>query len=188
MDALLYSEFRNFAALGDRRRATQSVCQFIASFQDESERSAWVREFLESGDYGHKIRHELYRHLVFPELLRGYEANDPWSLYFLAQTIQNIYDVREFHEQLDMATDYSLLSRCFHHAPDFRDVREQLLERVRNALNFAIHEWPSGLCCEIEEVESDLQFAKTLDTGERLIGMFEQVEAILYEARERANK
>jgi len=188
LNATLYSEYRNLTALGDRSRAAKFVAQFIASFEDEAERAVWVREFLEGGDYGHKIRHELYRDLIFPELYSGYQASDPWSLYFLAHTIQNVYDVRKLHEQLDMATDYSLLSSCFRIAPDFRDVRVQLLDRVCLGLNFAIHEWPAGLCSEIEDVESELRFARTLDSENRLTAMLEDVEAILAEARERANK
>ena len=188
MNATLYSDYRNFAAIGDRARAAKAVEQFIDSFEEDTERGLWVREFLEGGDYGHKIRHELYRDLIFPELYRGYQASDPWSLYFLAHTIQNVYDARQLHERLDMATDYSLLSNCFRIAPDFRDVRAQLLDRVCRSLNFAIHEWPAGLCCDIEDVESELRFARALDSENRLVRMFEEVETILAEARKRANK
>lgn len=185
MNITRYSEFRNFVALGDRAQAAKSVEQFIDSFEDEAERSEWVREFLEGGDYGHKIRHEIYRDLIFPELYIGYQSNDPWSLYFLAHTIQNVFDVRELHERLDRATDYSLLSSCFCIAPDFRDVRVQLLDRVCRGLDFAIHEWPAGLCCDIDDVESELRLARALDSESRLVRMFEEVEAIVAEARER---
>ena len=63
----------------------------------------------------------------------------------------------------------------------------QLLDRVWRGLNFAIHEWPAGLCCEIEEVESELRFARALDSEGRLARMSEEVESILAEARGRAN-
>ena len=188
MNPGLYKEFRAHADRGDRRRAEQSVTRFIDSFEDDTERRAWVREFLESGDYGHKIRHELYRELIFPELHRGYQADDPWSLYFLARTIQNVYDFHEFSERLGMATDYSLLQDCFRIAPDFRDVRAQLLDSVCRSINFAIHEWPAGLCCELEELQSELRFARTLDSENIRSTMFEEVERILAEARARESK
>ena len=186
MNTSLYTEFRNCADRGDRERAARLVRQFIDSFENETERRTWVREFLENGDYGHKIRHELYRDLIFPELCQGYRTNDPWSLYFLAHTVQNVYKVRELHERLDWKSDYTLLESCYRVAPDFRDVRAQLLDRVSRGLHFAIHEWPTGLLGEIEELESELSFAKTLDSENTYFGLFGNVEAVLKEAKARA--
>ncbi|MCP5537245.1 MAG: hypothetical protein H7A51_13575 [Akkermansiaceae bacterium] len=183
MNAAFYNEFRNFADIGDRRSAAECVRKFVDSFEGKAERRAWVREFLEHGEYGHKIRHELYRDLVFPELLVGYRTGDPWCLYFLADTIQNVYDVREFHERLEWQSDYSLLLTCYRVAPNFRDVRVQLLGRACRSLNYAIHEWPAGLCCEIEDVESDLTLAKKLDIDGEFTLMFADVDAIITEAR-----
>ena len=188
MNTALYTEFRNCADRGDRERAARLVGQFIESFENETERRTWVREFLESGDYGHKIRHELYRDLIFPELYQGYRLNDPWSLYFLAQTIQNIYGARELHKGLDQETDYSLLLSCHRIAPDFRDVRTQLLKRVSSSIRFAIHEWPSGLLCKIEDLESELSFARTLDAEGRCSGLFDDVATVLEQAKARASK
>ncbi|MDB4265369.1 hypothetical protein N9891_01325 [bacterium] len=188
MNADLYSEFRSSANSGDRKRAALFVGEFIKSFNDDSEKRAWARDFLESGEFGPKIRHEIYRDLIFPELERGYRSGEPWSLYFLAHTIQNIYDVRALHEQLDWVSDYSLLVNCYEVDPDFRDVRKQLLECVCRSLNFATHEWPSGLCCEIQDIESDLTLGRHLDLERRFSLMFGEVETILAESEARAKK
>lgn len=70
----------------------------------------------------------------------------------------------------------------------FQYARAQLLDRVCRGLNFAIHEWPAGLCCDMEEIESELRFARTLDSENRLTEFFRDVESILAEAREWANR
>ena len=185
MKSALYEEFRSFSAIGDRKRAAKSVRSFIDSFEGVNERGIWVREYLEKGDFGHKIRHELYLELVFPELFSGYQRKEPWSLYFLAHTIQNIYGCRELHEELDWETEYSLLKSTFEIEPGYRDVRARLLATTFSRLSYAIHEWPSGLCCEIDDVESDLEFCRVLDTENKYDLGMNEVQAILEQAEER---
>ncbi len=185
MNISLYQEFKAAANLHKRDEAAEKVHQFIASSEGDEETTLWVRQFLESGDYGHKIRHELYRDLVFPVLLRGYSKRDPWSLYYLAQTVQNIYSDKKLHEFIEWHTEFSLLKLCYGVDTCFRDVRERLLATLVKRLGFYIHEWPSGLCGELKDVEDDLDFARSLDVDGKLESDFYEVDEVLLEDKQR---
>jgi hypothetical protein len=185
MQTVLYDEFIQAKERGVRSLAASKLRQFIDSFVSESERELWVRQFLESGKYGHKIHHVLYEEVIFPVLLRGYKAQDPWSLYYLAGTSQNHCRAAELNKQVDWHSARSLLELCFERQPDYRDVRNELLRSVTGRLNFYIHEWPSGLCGEVSDVEMELALARRLDPSPSHLEFFEEVDAILEEARVR---
>jgi len=178
-----YDAFKKAAKLGLRTEAARNVRLFIESFVDDSERSAWTHAFLESGDYGHKVRHELFRDLLFPVLIEGYHARDSWSLYYLAKCIQNLVSEHTLWEKLEYITSYSLLKLCFETDPQFKDVQKVLLDETCRGLGFAIHEWPSGLCWDVCETEENLAFARRLDLEHKHEPFFIEVEEILAEAK-----
>jgi hypothetical protein len=76
---------------GLRKEAKLSICQFVESFTDFAEMEAWTRKFLSTFKGGKRIRHELYERIIFPVLLAGHDRLDPWSIYWLAETAQNLY-------------------------------------------------------------------------------------------------
>lgn len=180
----LYQEYRNAIEQGNRQEASEKVRVFISSFDVNSDRKGWVRQFLESADHGHKIRHELFREIVFPELLKGYQCRDAWSLYYLAQTTRNLRDAYDLWAQIDQRSEDSLLELCHEADPGFRDVGRELLDRVRRKLSFATHEWPAGLCLEIEEIEKLLKQGRKLDRESRHTGFFDEVARDVAEARQ----
>lgn len=178
-----YQEYIQAKERGDRSLAADKLRWFIDSFECDSDKILWVRQFLESGEYGHKIHHALYQEVIFPVLLSGYTAQDPWSVYFLAKTVQNLHEDRELHEKVGWHTERSLLKLCFELEPDFRDVREYLLRAVVGTLEFYIHEWPSGLCGEITDVEEYLALGRRLDSSNNYTNFFDEVSGILEEAK-----
>ena len=143
MNEQLYRDFLEHRHL-DKKRARLALTEFIASFEGAAEQETWAREFLERGDYGHKIRHEIYRELIFPLLLRGFQNDDAWSLYQLSRTIQNVYDVEEFWQQIGYATDLDLLKQSYLLSPADA-VRRELLHRTIQWFDYCQHEWPSGI-------------------------------------------
>lgn len=140
----LYAQFNALKNSGRRPEAKLILAEFIASFQTVIEREIWVREFLHSQEFGHKIRHEIYRQLVFPLLLDGYTRADAWSVFNLAKTAQNLYDSQALHAKIDFQTEWQLLAKAYDLQPD-EPTRQRLLIAHIEGFRYRQHEWPAGI-------------------------------------------
>jgi len=170
MDPRRYQEFKRLQAEGRREDARASLQRFIDSFEPGDNREPWVREFLESGDCGRRIRHELYEQLVFPVLLDGYRRRDPWSILWLARTAQNLYASRSLHALLDFQSEQQLLRQGYEIDPN-EDLRQNLLGSLLSWFAYCQHEWPAGILYgvdgasapECDAILEEVRLAGTLD-------------------------
>ena len=176
MDVTLYKAYLQAKEDGLKKLASEHIRAFIDSFSNESERNLWCRSFLDQGEYGHKIRHELYREIIFPVLLEGFKTDDAWSFFYLGKTAQNLYTDKRLHEQVDQLSDFEFYKRCYEIAPWLFDVREMLADTVWRGICFGVHEWPSGLCYEASEIAEDVKYLKSLDCEGRYSLGVEEVE------------
>ncbi len=173
MNEQLYHEFLDKRHL-DKERAPLALAEFIASFEDEQAKGEWVREFLNRGDYGHKIRHEIYRDLIFPLLLCGFRDEDSWAIYQLSRTIQNVYDVKEFWKEIGCATKLDLLEKSYFLAPS-DEVRRELLQQLIQWFDYCQHEWPSGILFgndgaspeQCQQLLDEIAKVRNLDKGQK---------------------
>ena len=189
MEREYFQKFVEAKESGLRGQAKGSLSHFIASFESLEEKAIWTKEYLERREYGHKIRHELYREIIFPVLLEGYRHHDSWALYWLAETIQNLYDCDELHQRIDHKTDFGLLRECFALDEGNSCVRVALLERLVRFFEYTIHEWPAGIIYPShegpDELLEELQYARQLDTEMKFSDFFEHVRTLLEEAKRR---
>jgi hypothetical protein len=184
MNTKHYSEFQECKNRGDRNGARQAIQAFCNSFESLQERVSWTKPFLESGDYGHRIRHELYAYVILPALLDGYRKKDLWSTLWLARTCQSLYQMKEIHAELGHPTDSSLLRECYEIDPSQEDVRVALLETDVRWFRYCIHEWPAGVLYgndgatpeQCEEILKAIAFARTLDHAGQFAGLLDDVE------------
>ncbi len=181
MDVTLYNAYLQAKEDGLKKLASEHIRMFIDSFSNVSERASWSRSFLEQGEYGHKIRHELYREVIFPVLLEGFKAGDAWSFFYLGKTAQNLYSDKCLHELVDHLSDFEFYKRCYDVSPELFDLREMLADTVWRRICFGVHEWPSGLCYEASEIAEDVKYLKSLDCEGRYRLGVEEVEQILQE-------
>ncbi|WP_196140637.1 hypothetical protein [Aliikangiella sp. G2MR2-5] len=181
-----YEEAKN---LGLKKQASQHIKQFVESFDGGDEEKLWVKDYLEQRDYGHKVRHELYDRVIFPYLKEGYLKNDPWALYWLAETIQNIYSSEKLHEQIDYKSDYFLLKQSFKLDSSNDDIRKSLLNSIANQLGYATHEWPTGVLYAPDESPKDLideiEFGRSLDKEGKYTELFEETLDIVKQDMQR---
>jgi hypothetical protein len=158
---------------------------FCQSFATPEEKAQWTRPFLEAGEYGHRIRHELYEHVVFPALLAGYENNDFWSTVWLARTTQNVYAAKALHEKIGYATQTALLRRCHELDPSNEAVRNELLDQQLAWFAYCIHEWPAGVLYghdgatveQCREILEEIAYTRSLDVKSRHKDLLDDVEA-----------
>ena len=192
MDTALYQKFAILKETGRKREAKAALTEFLASFETEEQKQEWAWEFLECGDYGHKIRHEIYAVLIFPVLLEGYRRRDARSLYYLAKTAQNLYANPKLRSQLDDKGKYELLHEAYSLAPS-GEIRKLLLCWYMNWFGYCGHEYPAGILydfsrganiSECEEILKDIAFARTLDDGTRA-DYFQEFEEKVREYRQR---
>lgn len=196
MKAEYYNQYLHFKSIGLRAKATENLKQFIDSFESFEEKEQWTRDFLESGEYGHKIRHELYEIVVFPVLLKGYQKRDFWSLTWLIKTIHNIYKVKTLHEQIDFKTDYQLLQDCYSIDSQNPKIRKALLKKLLSWLDYSIHEYPMGILYghnggtidECQDILTHIEFVKKLDPEEKFKDFLDDVRTKVLEYMERPRK
>jgi len=65
MEIDYFEKFEKAKNLGLKTEAKTNIDLFIASFNSFNDKTEWVKSYLESGEYGQKIRHELYEQLYF---------------------------------------------------------------------------------------------------------------------------
>jgi len=181
MDVTLYKAYLKAKEDGLKKLASEHIRKFIDSFANKSEMLLWSRSFLEQAEYGYKIRHELYREVIFPVLFDGFKVGDAWSLFYLGKTAQNLYSDKSLHSQVEQLSDFEFFKRCYDISPELFDVRVSLADTVWRGVSFGVHEWPSGLCYEASEIAEDVKYLKALDDEGRYRLGIEEVEQILQE-------
>lgn len=191
MNKALYEKFFVLKESGRRTEAKPVLEEFIASFQTFEEKQDWTWDFLERGEYGHKIRHELYVEVLFPVLLEGYRRNDARSLFFLAKTALKLQGQSALRSQVDNKGEYQLLRDAYEIAPS-EDAGKLLLNWYMGWFGDCAHEYPTGILygtsgatpAECDELLEDIEFARTLDDGIRA-DYFRELEAQVREYRQR---
>ena len=178
----LYEAYLAHRNAGRKRHANESIRDFVASCSDLSDREAWVRRFLEKGDYEHRIRHEVYAGLIFPVLAEGYARKEFWSVYWLGRTAQNLYAAPSLHAQVEYKVERHFFREAYALNPT-DEVRRCLLSAYVSEFQYCQHEWPAGILCgmdgasleECAEILRDVAFVRTIDDGahEALLSEFE---------------
>jgi hypothetical protein len=167
----LFETYELQLAAGLRKAATESLARFIQSFSGLDEKRQWSRAFLSRWQGTHKIRHELYQHVIFPVLLESYQSAEAWGIDWLARTTQNLYQAKQLWDQIDNKSEVQLLNQLRTVTPHDEDVKRRLLARQIDWLRYCVHEWPSGIlygtdgatlpeCAEIKEAVAE---ARELD-------------------------
>ena len=170
MNADLYEQFLLLKNSGRKSEAKVALDSFIASFETPEEKKTWVSSFLNEGNYGHKIRHEIYEKLIYPVLLAGYLERDVDSIIWLVKTVDNLYEVKPLHPALEHQTDFSFLQEAYTIKPN-EQTSQLLLNRLLSWFSISQHEWPSGILYgmngasreECKEILCDVEFARQLD-------------------------
>lgn len=191
MNAAHFERFLECEARGLRREAKEAVAAFIASFKDEREVRDWVWAALprlETNRHA-RIRHELFEHLVFPVLKRGFEAGDIESTLWLGRLIQNLYQAPALYAGIGYVTDVQLLRRCHELDPSHDEARRLLLDAEIRWLDFCAHEWPGALLCGNAAADADdcaflaahVATLRGLDHEARFTGFLDEFERMLAE-------
>jgi hypothetical protein len=196
VDLSHYEHFKAHLARGDRAGAGAHIKHFVASFRSLDDKSVWVKWYLENEDIGHRVRHEIYEHLVFPVLLRGYNHSDPWCLRWLIKTVQNLYKADHLWVQVERKTDHGLLTQLQALCPDDDEARLGLLQSYVQYFRYMVHEWPAGILYghdgasseECDLILLDIVRARQLDTKHEHGAFFSDFQSKLFEYRSRLNR
>lgn len=188
-----YHEFERLHAQGRKEEARTALNRFIASFAPEDDRRAWVRTYLERGDWRHTIRHELYERVIFPELVEGYRRGDLWSTLWLAKTAQNLYRAPALWESIDYVSELQLLARAYTLDPEHDEIRQHLLAALLKWFRYCQHEWPTGILygtdgatpAQCAEILDDIRLARSLDSAGKHEPFLQEFEARTREHQQR---
>lgn len=188
MDESHYALFLTKQASGRKEEARIAIRRFIGSFDGLKEKEDWTRKFLSTLKPGTAVRHELYEQVIFPVLVAGYGNRDPWSLYWLAETGQNLFKAKHLYERIGSPPLQHLFKEAYALAPSSDEIRTGLLRDLLRGFEYMAHEWPSGLLydpgtpwqTQYWEVRQEIQLARELDaSGAHAdeIAKFEQIVA-----------
>jgi hypothetical protein len=140
-----YEHYKASLARGQPAQAALAIERFIASFSSLESRIHWVRWFLGNERWEHRIRHEIYEHLVFPVLLHGYRAGDLWSLRWLIRTLANVYTREQLWAQLDHKAEIDLREELMAQVPEDARARRELVDCYIEIFRNHVHEWPEAI-------------------------------------------
>ena len=183
MDEVAYRQYVTYKNAGMKAQANTALEVFLASVKPADDTQAWTKAFLEGGDFGHRIQHEIYECLVFPVLWQGYEDNDAWSLLWLAKTVNNLYRSPSLHALIGYKGERELLTEAYMLQAS-NEVRLLLLNADLHWFAYCQHEWPAGILygrdgasfAECDDILQQVSFARELDTGgnEEFLNAFEK--------------
>ena len=145
MNAQHFDAFKLYVESGRRTEAARSLADFVSSFVDLEEKISWTRDYLAAEGPARPVRHELYQHVMFPSLLDGLSRSEPWSLWGLAHTAQNLYRSDNLWKQVAYMTAQGFLDQLLVQCPDDDRARKALLSELIAGMRHAVHEWPSGI-------------------------------------------
>lgn len=93
------------------------------------------------------VRFPLFRRILFPVLLIGYQQSKAGCARWLSGFSQLLYKSPECRVQLgeENSSNKSLLLTALNHDPDDDVSRSKLIRAISNDLDFALHELPSGV-------------------------------------------
>ena len=193
MDEALYREFVELSATGRKTEARERLNRFLNSFESFEEKQRWTREFLKRGEFGHRIRHEIYSEVIFPVLEHGLHEGDSECIVWLARTSQNLHDARELHQRIGFLSESMLLRRAFAMRPQDGELKRLLLRRLLEWLSYCEHEWPLGILygnngatlAECEEIALEVSFGRELDSQGEHASFFDEFEIKLEHYQER---
>jgi hypothetical protein len=172
MEPSHFDRFERALTTGARALAAEELKAFIESFKSLEEKTTWSRSYLERRQFGRKIRHELYEHVIFPVLFAGYQKSDPWSLRWLEWTAQNLYQSEHLWAQVDMKTAYAFAKQLLSVCPEDDETRKRVLSHQLAWFQYCAHEWPAGILHghdsatleECEQILGEVASAVLLDT------------------------
>lgn len=145
MNAHYYEEYKSSLARGQAADAAAAIDHFIASFTSFESKIHWVRWFLGNERWEHRIRPEIYEHLVFPVLLHGYRAGDLWSLRWLIRTLANIYTREQLWVQIDRKVEIDLREELMAQVPEDVRARRELVDCYVEIFRSHLQEWPEAI-------------------------------------------
>lgn len=173
MNSEHYQNFLQFQSLGQKKKATKSLRDFISSFESTEEIENWVWANLADLRFNSnaRVRHEIFYELIYPVLKSGYSKGDFTSTLWLAKLIQNVYQMGKIHEELVGVSEMELLRKCHTLEPENNEVRLLLLECIVKVLQYSEHEWPRGILYshdgatleQCEEIAEEIELALRLD-------------------------
>jgi hypothetical protein len=200
MNTRYYEDFLEFQRKGLRAKATESVRKFITSFADEDETALWVWNALPHLSYNGCgcVRHELFKHLISPVLVTGYEKKDFQSMLWLGKLMRNVEQDHKLFERIGFKSERELFKESHTLDPENREAIELLLDAQVRWLQYCQHEWPAGILYgnngatiqQCREIRDELALARQIDGEARYSDFFDQFEEKLcqYESRlEKAN-
>lgn len=190
----LFEQFLKFEKLGLRKEAKKVVTALVEDVCDDAAKIAWTKSNLHRlpRNKNSRIRHEIFKEIVFPSLKAAFDCGDAESSYLFGIYSQNLYSDSDLFDQMGQRTDLDFFKRAFETVPSSEQYESAYLGALLNFLQYLFHEWPTGILINhtkwkegLEKLKNDISLAQSLDRkkkhSECLVQWLEYIEE--YEKR-----
>ena len=196
----LWSEYEAVESCGTREAKIRALELFVEHLTQApiTEWESWARAIAERVvdlDEDFSIHTPLFRHVVFPALLKGHHNQLPGCARWLAGLSQYLYRSPDCQSQLPDAEQYEigLLWAAIRQDPTDRLAGQRLIDALSFQLRYSLHELPTGVLYghngataeQCLELQKELQeFVDLLEQQERLFEFQELIDKCRFHFRE----
>lgn len=168
----LFEQYLNFDALGMRKEAKRAVDALVDTLSDAQAKEAWTRTNLHrlARNSASRVRHEIFRHIVFPTIKAAYDRGDAEARYLFGKYSQNLYSDRALFDQMGGRVAMDFFEEAFHADPNSVLYQDAFLGSLIGELQHLFHEWPIGILIDHDDwrkgmdgLKAQLSMAQSLD-------------------------
>ena len=179
MNIEYFNDYLRYEAQGLKTKAKEHIRHFIRSFNGFDEKESWTLAYLPKlkENSNKRVRNELFEHIIFPVLLKGYADRNVPMMLWLAKLCQNYYQNHGIWEKMKYTSDLEIIAECYAIDPSNDEVRDLYLKREIEIMDFSAHEWPTGILYgnhfaskdECKTLLEGIDFIHTLDKNKKYL-------------------
>jgi len=168
----LLEEFLHFESLGLRNEAKRAVLVLVDTVASIEEKEAWTNANLKRLplNRSNRIRHEIYKHIVFPSLKAALHRGEAEAYYLFGKYAGNLYSDRSLFKQVGERGAMEFFCEAYNANPNSSLYESAYLGSLLQVLEYTFHEWPTGILIdhadwrnELDDLREQLSLAMSLD-------------------------
>lgn len=169
---ILLASYLEFERLGLKVKAKEAIQAILDSVPTLADKDAWTRAYLERlpKNGASRVRHEIYRDVVFPALWARFENDDAEASYLLGKTCDNFISDTSLSKRVGSHAPIDFFERAYMSDPSSKRFRLGFLTELFRGFVYLFHEWPTGIlvdhanwAAELQDLKAEIELARVLD-------------------------
>ena len=145
MNIEYFSKYLEYDKNGLKAKRKEYLNKFINSFENNNEKISWTIDYLSNFDFNKNIRFDLFKEIIFPVLLDGYNNKNIKYMIWLAKIIKNISYDKEVAKKIGYISGLGIIKKCYELDQNNIEVNDLYIELMVRGIIYSLHEWPIGI-------------------------------------------